>query len=218
MAEPPPRKKYHLWDVCDNVDTLNGQMADAQEAIIATDEALATTNDNLATTNETLATTNGTLADAQSDISGAQGAISSAQGDISDIQSALTGKTDNSSAAIAGGTINNCAIGGTTAAAGKFTSMEFSTNETLSKTITAAGTTGAQTINKLSGSVNFAAGATSLVITNNLVTANSVVLCQVATNDTTCTSVVAVPTANTITLTPKAAPTAETKVFFRVSN
>ncbi len=46
-------------------------------------------------------------------------------------------------------------------------------------TMTAAGTTGAQTINKGAGSVNFAAGATSLVVTNSLVTTASIVLAMV---------------------------------------
>lgn len=43
-------------------------------------------------------------------------------------------------------------------------------------TMTAGGTTGAQTINKAAGSVNFAAAATSLVVTNSLVTTSSIIL------------------------------------------
>lgn len=46
-------------------------------------------------------------------------------------------------------------------------------------TMTAAGTTGARTIDKGAGSVNFAAGNTSLVVTNNLVTASSIILAMV---------------------------------------
>lgn len=53
----------------------------------------------------------------------------------------------------------------------------------LDKTITPAGTTGAQVINTAIGSVNFASGATSLVVTNSLVTANSVILVTKAHND-----------------------------------
>ena len=53
------------------------------------------------------------------------------------------------------------------------------------KVVTPTGTTGAQTINKTCGSVNFAAAATSLVVTNSLVTANSVIICTVGTDDTT---------------------------------
>lgn len=86
------------------------------------------------------------------------------------------------------------------------------------KTITAAGTVGAQTINKISGSVNFAAGATSLVVTNSTVTASSIVLCTVSKNDTTMKTVAAVPSAGSFTIYANAAPTAETKVSFLITN
>ena len=46
----------------------------------------------------------------------------------------------------------------------------------LDKTITTAGTTGNQTINKPMGSVNMAAGDTTVTVTNNLVDVNSVIL------------------------------------------
>lgn len=85
-------------------------------------------------------------------------------------------------------------------------------------TITAGGTTGNQTINKSAGSVNFAALATSLVVTSNRVTANSVVMCTVATNDTTLKSVQCVPTAGSFTMFANAAATAETRVNFWVLN
>lgn len=88
----------------------------------------------------------------------------------------------------------------------------------LDKTITAGGTTGAQTINKSAGSVNFAAAATSLVVTNPLVTANSVIQCGVATNDTTMKSVAVVAGAGSFTIYPDVAPTAETRVYFLVTN
>ena len=83
-------------------------------------------------------------------------------------------------------------------------------------TITAAGTTGAQTINKPSGSVNFAATATSLVVTNSLVTTSSVINATVATNDTTMKSVAVVAAAGSFTLHANAAATAETRVNFQV--
>jgi len=86
------------------------------------------------------------------------------------------------------------------------------------KTITAPGTTGAQTINKTTGRVNFAAAATSLVLTNSLITANSIIRCTVATNDTTMHSCKAVAAAGSATLYPNAAPTAETAVNFTVTN
>lgn len=88
----------------------------------------------------------------------------------------------------------------------------------LDKTITGGGTTGAQTIDKPSGSVNFAAAATSLVVTNSLVATSSVILATVATNDTTMTSVQAVAGAGSFTLYANAAATAETRVNFLVTN
>lgn len=88
----------------------------------------------------------------------------------------------------------------------------------LNKTITAGGTTGAQTINKNAGSVNFAASATSLVVTNNKVTANSVIIATVATNDSTMKSVSAVAASGSFTLYANAAATAETRVNFLVIN
>lgn len=88
----------------------------------------------------------------------------------------------------------------------------------LSKTITAPATTGAQTINKSSGRVNFAAAATSLVVTNSLVDANSIVTCNIATADDTAADVKAVCAAGSFTIYLGTAPTAETAVDFRVTN
>lgn len=88
----------------------------------------------------------------------------------------------------------------------------------LPKTSTAGGTTGAQTINKPAGSVNFAAAATSLVVTNSLVTTSSVIIATVATNDSTMKSVAAVAGSGSFTLHANAAATAETRVSFLVIN
>lgn len=85
-------------------------------------------------------------------------------------------------------------------------------------TITAGGTTGNQTIDKSAGSVNFAAAATSLVVTSNKVTTNSVVICTVATNDVTLKSVACVAAAGSFTMFANAAATAETRVNFWVLN
>jgi hypothetical protein len=85
-------------------------------------------------------------------------------------------------------------------------------------TITSGGTTGAQTIDKSAGSVNFAAAATSLVVTSSMVTANSIVLCTIATNDTTLKSVQCVPTSGSFTIFTNAAATAETRVNFWILN
>ena len=88
----------------------------------------------------------------------------------------------------------------------------------LDKTVTAAGTTGAQTINKPTGTVNFAAAAASLVVTNSLVTANSIIHVTVGTNDATMKSALAVAAAGSFTIFPNSAPTAETRVNFTVTN
>jgi hypothetical protein len=86
------------------------------------------------------------------------------------------------------------------------------------RTNTAGGTTGAQTINKSAGSVNFAAAASSLVVTNSLVTATSNIIATVQTNDGTLKSVQAVPASGSFTLFGNAAATAETRVAFIVTN
>lgn len=92
------------------------------------------------------------------------------------------------------------------------------TSVSFDKTITAGGTTGAQTINKPAGSVNFAAAAASLVVTNSLVSASSVILATVATNDATMTSVQAVAGSGSFTIYANVAATAETRVNFIVIN
>jgi hypothetical protein len=88
----------------------------------------------------------------------------------------------------------------------------------LDKTVTAGGTTGAQTINKTVGSVNFAAAGASLVVTNNRVTTASIIVATVATADATMKSVVAVAAAGSFTLTANAAATAQTRVNWIVIN
>lgn len=83
-------------------------------------------------------------------------------------------------------------------------------------TTTAAGTTGARTIDQPTGSVNFLATATSLVVTDSLVSTSDYIMCTVQTNDTTAKSCAAVPAAGSFTLYLNAAATAETKVAFWV--
>lgn len=85
-------------------------------------------------------------------------------------------------------------------------------------TNTTAGTTGAQTINKRAGSVNFAAAATSLVITNSAVATTSIIQCTVGTNDTTMKSVQCVAGSGSLTMYANAAATAETRVYFTIIN
>src|SRR5690606_4061042 len=52
-------------------------------------------------------------------------------------------------------------------------------------TITEGGTTGDRTINRPAGTVNIAAAGSSVVVTNSLVTANSLVQAWLRTNDST---------------------------------
>jgi hypothetical protein len=110
------------------------------------------------------------------------------------------------------------AIGSTTPAAGTFTTLTANTDFVLSKTITAGGVTGNQTINKSSGTVNFAAAASSLTVTNSLVSANSIIIATIGTNDATMTSVQAVAGAGSFVIYANAAATAETRVNFIVTN
>jgi len=85
-------------------------------------------------------------------------------------------------------------------------------------TNTTTGTTGARTIDRPSGTVNFAAGASTLVVTNSLVTTASIVFAVVRTNDTTATIKNVVPAAGSFTITLTANATAETSVGFFVIN
>jgi hypothetical protein len=143
---------------------------------------------------------------------GATSAITTQQGFLAD--STLIGATNNygfyGNIAAATGRYNLYMSG--TAANYFGGDMQFN------KTVTAAGTTGAQTISKNAGTVNFAAAATSLVVTNTLVTANSIIICTVGTNDTTMKSVSAVAAAGSFTIFSNAAATAETRVNFIVIN
>lgn len=86
------------------------------------------------------------------------------------------------------------------------------------QTITAGGTTGAQTINKAAGTINFATGTSTLVVTNSLVTTNSTVYCSVRTNDAAALIKNVVPAAGSFTITLNAATGAETSVGFFVVN
>lgn len=88
----------------------------------------------------------------------------------------------------------------------------------LNRTITPGGTTGNQTINKASGTVNMAAGGTTITVTNSLVTANSIVYAVIRTNDATATIKNVVPAAGSFTITLGAAATAETSIGFMVTN
>lgn len=83
---------------------------------------------------------------------------------------------------------------------------------------TLAGSTGNQTIDKPSWSVQFAWAATSLTVTNSLVTASSHIFCVVKTDDTTAQIKNVVPTSGSFTINMVAAVTGTTVVAFWVIN
>lgn len=88
----------------------------------------------------------------------------------------------------------------------------------LQRTLTTAGTTGAQTINKPNGSVNFAAGASTLVVTNSTVTVTSLIHAMAQRADATCFVTSVTPGAGSFTITMSSPCTAETAVGFWVNN
>jgi hypothetical protein len=116
---------------------------------------------------------------------------------------ALTFYTNNGSLALTLDTSQNATFAGTIS---------------MPKTITAPGTTGAQTINKASGTVRFAASAGSLVVTDSVVTANSIITGNLITNDATAILGAIVPASGSFTIYMKTNPTAETGVCFSVTN
>ena len=89
----------------------------------------------------------------------------------------------------------------------------------IERTITAAATTGAQTINKPAGTVNIAAGGSSVVVTNSYVTTSSIIFGTIRTNDTSnqyISSIVAA--AGSFTINLKTTVDAETSIGFLVTN
>jgi len=89
---------------------------------------------------------------------------------------------------------------------------------TLLNTVTTAGTTGDRTINQPSGTVNMAAGGTTLTVTNSTVTTSSLVFATVRTNDATAIIKNVVPGSGSFVITLSAAATAETSIGFFVIN
>jgi hypothetical protein len=89
---------------------------------------------------------------------------------------------------------------------------------TLNRTMTPAGTTGGQTINKPAGTVNLVAGAGSILVTNSTVTGNSIVLAVARVVDSTCSVKSVTPATGSFIITMTAACTAETSVGFIVTN
>lgn len=139
-----------------------------------------------------------------------------------------TSGTANYAAFVYSGTVNQTGsasgitrglyINPTISAATDFRAIEVTGGKLVfSSTITPPGTTGAQTINKISGKVNAAAGTTSLVVTNSAVTTSSIVLCELGTNDASCVIKSVVEGTNSFTIN-YSAPTAETVIKFLVIN
>lgn len=85
-------------------------------------------------------------------------------------------------------------------------------------TVTAPGTTGARTINKRAGTVNFAGTFGSLIVTNSFAKEDSIILCTVYTNDTTAYIKNVVRADGSFTIRLGAAATAETVVGFVILN
>lgn len=88
----------------------------------------------------------------------------------------------------------------------------------ITKSVTPAGTTGAQTINLPNGTVNIAAGQISIVVTNSLITTNTNIFPVIRTNDTTAQIKNVVPAAGSFTINLVSAATAETSIGFLVIN
>jgi len=85
-------------------------------------------------------------------------------------------------------------------------------------TLITAGATGNKTINKSAGQVRIAAAGTTVTVTNNLVTARSIVIAVPASNDTTAQVKNVVAAAGSFTINMVAGVTAETPVSFVVFN
>lgn len=88
----------------------------------------------------------------------------------------------------------------------------------LDREIVAPRTTGAKIINKIAGVFNFAAGASSLIVTNSFVNENSLIFCTIRSNDATAIIKNVVCDAGRFTVRLNAAATAETPVGFFVLN
>lgn len=86
------------------------------------------------------------------------------------------------------------------------------------KTITAAASTGNKTINKTAGTIRIAAAGSSVVLTNSLIDANSIVGCWLSSNDTTAKSVTYVLASGSVTFNLNAAATSEIEIRWFVVN
>jgi hypothetical protein len=135
-------------------------------------------------------------------------------GNSSTTRAKLWGSLENQSS---GTTTGNCLLVQNSTPTALLTVLD-NGKTSFAATNTAAGTTGAQTINKASGTVNFAAATNTLVVTNSLCTASSIVFAVVRTNDATAWVENVVPAAGSFTINLGANTTAETSVGFFIIN
>ena len=112
--------------------------------------------------------------------------------------------------------VGNALISGGVGAIPAWGKIDYNTHFTISSVNT--GTVGAVTINKSAGRVNIAAATPTLVVTNSLVTAASLVFCTIATADATATLKNVVSGAGSFTITMAANATATTAINFFVVN
>lgn len=104
-------------------------------------------------------------------------------------------------------------------AVGSFGNLEVSSNLRLTNYVDDSATAGNRTVNRLRGKNSFAIGASAVVVTNNLVTANSMVVCTLEFVDATLTTILTcIPTAGSFTVTGNANATAATKFSWVVFN
>ena len=115
----------------------------------------------------------------------------------------------------AAGTVGAYQVSGTLTMSGQLT---MASGQKVAATVTdISGTPGNGTVSQLSGKAAFAAGASTITITNTLVTAASTVLCMMEGADATLTSILrVVPGAGSFVVTGNAAATAATKFSFLV--
>jgi len=166
-------------------------------------DAVITVSGALVTLNSTNVQTLGTLTDTGNILSLTQG-YASASGDVLTIANSGTGKDIN-------GTSSSWYVS-------KAGAAYFTGKLSLDSTVTPGGTTGDQTIDKPSGTVNIAAEGSSVTVTNSFCVTTSIVLAVVRTADATATIKNVVPGAGSFVITLGAAATAETSIGFIVIN
>ena len=109
---------------------------------------------------------------------------------------------------VSGGAINGTTVGATTPSSGSFTSLRSTSMQVAMSD--GSGTPGNVTQSLSRGRAAFAAGGSSVVITNAQIASNSTVLVSLRGGDATLTSVRVTPAAGTATVTGNAAATATT--------